>query len=60
MASESSQSSASSPSPSNQPGAIVASETDPTDFLRKDAGRRVFLRLWHGMRARRGPLRRSL
>lgn len=58
MTSESSPPPASQPSASNQPGAIVASETDLTDFLRKDADRRVFLRLWHGMRTG-GPVRRS-
>jgi len=54
--SEAPSSSASVPSENTQPGAIVASETDPTDF-RNDAKRRAFLRLWREPRGG-GTMRR--
>jgi len=50
MTSAAPSSSASVTSESTQPGAIVASETDPVDF-RNDAKRRAFLRLWREPRA---------
>lgn len=56
MTSEAPSPSASFPSETPQPGAIVASETDSTDF-RGDAKRRAFLRVWREPRGR-GPVRR--
>lgn len=56
MTSEASSPSASLPSETSQPGAIVASETDSAD-LRKDVERRVLLRLWRWPRAD-GAMRR--
>lgn len=51
MTSEMPPPSASFPSENTQPGAIVASETDPVDF-RNDAKRKAFLRVWRKPRGR--------
>jgi hypothetical protein len=56
MTFEAPSSSASPPSETFQPGAIVTSEADSAD-LRKDMTRRVLLRFWHRLRLG-GPMRR--